>query len=66
MVSFSAKSCIVYFIHFLFNDILLLPNFYAFLVFQGYGFVRFSNIEMALAAIKGLNGTFTMRVRLIY
>ncbi|CAL5194542.1 unnamed protein product [Lathyrus oleraceus] len=28
---------------------------------RGYGFVRFSNREMALAAIKGLNRTFTMR-----
>ncbi|KAL5060710.1 hypothetical protein RYX36_032314 [Vicia faba] len=28
---------------------------------RGYGFVKFSNREMALAAIKGLNRTFTMR-----
>ncbi|KAK7284560.1 hypothetical protein RJT34_19307 [Clitoria ternatea] len=28
---------------------------------RGYGFVKFSNREMALAAIKGLNGTYTMR-----
>ncbi|KAI4301531.1 hypothetical protein L6164_034800 [Bauhinia variegata] len=28
---------------------------------RGYGFVKFSNREMAWAAIKGLNGTFTMR-----
>ncbi|KAL1350896.1 hypothetical protein HN51_014871 [Arachis hypogaea] len=28
---------------------------------RGYAFVKFSNREMALAAIKGLNNTFTMR-----
>ena len=38
----------------------------AFLDFEGYAFVKFSNREMALAAIKGLNKTFTMRVKLIY
>lgn len=38
----------------------------AFFDFEGYAFVKFSNREMALAAIKGLNKTFTMRVKLIY
>lgn len=38
----------------------------AFLDFEGYAFVKFSNREMALAAIKGLNRSFTMRVKLIY
>jgi hypothetical protein len=69
MVSFSAKSYLIYFINLLFNDFLLLPNFCyvgAFLDFQGYCFVKFSSKEMALAAIKGLNRTFTMRVILIY
>ncbi|XP_061366218.1 flowering time control protein FCA-like isoform X2 [Gastrolobium bilobum] len=28
---------------------------------RGYGFVKFSNRDMALAAIKGLNGAYTMR-----
>ncbi|KAJ7977687.1 Flowering time control protein FCA [Quillaja saponaria] len=28
---------------------------------RGYGFVKFSNRDMALAAIKGLNGIFTMK-----
>lgn len=69
MVSLSAKSLIIYFINLLFNDFLLLPNFChvgAFLDFQGYGFVKFYNREMALAAIKGLDRTFTMRVMLIF
>ncbi|XP_020234843.1 flowering time control protein FCA isoform X1 [Cajanus cajan] len=36
------------------EDIFLAQN-------RGYAFVKFSNREMALAAIKGLNRTFTMR-----
>lgn len=34
--------------------------------FEGCAFVQFSHREMALAAISGLNGTFTMRVKCIY
>jgi hypothetical protein len=69
MVSVSVKSYLIYFISLLFNDLLFLLNFCyvgAFLDFQGYCFVKFSSKEMALAAIKGLNRTFTMRVMLIY
>ncbi|RDX80168.1 Flowering time control protein FCA, partial [Mucuna pruriens] len=33
---------------------------------RGYAFVKFSNREMASAAIKGLNRIFTMRVKLFY
>ncbi|KAK2364788.1 flowering time control protein FCA [Trifolium repens] len=36
------------------EDVVILPN-------RGYCFVKFSSKEMALAAIKGLNRTFTMR-----
>lgn len=35
-------------------------------ILEGCGFVKFSHREMALAAIKALNGTYTMRVKLIY
>ena len=38
----------------------------AFLDFEGYAFVKFSNREMALATITRLNKTFMMRVKLIY
>lgn len=34
--------------------------------FEGCGFVQFSHRDMALAAIKGLNGIFTMSVKFIY
>lgn len=34
------------------------------LVFEGCGFVKFSNRDMALAAIQALNGIFVMRVML--
>lgn len=37
------------------------PNLSCGCIFLGYAFVKFSNREMALAAIKGLNRTFTMR-----
>jgi RNA recognition motif-containing protein len=36
-----------------------------FFCFEGSGFVKFSHRDMALAAIKALNGTFMMRVKLI-
>lgn len=42
---------------------LLVANF---MLFEGCGFVKFSHKEMALAAIKALNGNYTMRVKLIY
>jgi hypothetical protein len=35
-----------------------------FFCFEGSGFVKFSHRDMALAAIKALNGTFMMRVKL--
>lgn len=30
---------------------------------EGFAFVQFSNRDMAIAAIKALNGTYVMRVR---
>ena len=33
--------------------------------FEGCGFVKFSNREMAMAAINALNGIYTMKVSLL-
>lgn len=41
-------------------------NVVFFVFWLGCGFVKFSQIDMALAAIKALNGTFIMRVKFFY